>query len=251
MRVVSLVPSSTETLRAWGVDPIACTRYCEQPDLPTVGGTKNPDLDAIVALNPDLVVLDTTENLREHAEELEARGVVVLATDIHSVADVAPEMRRLADAVGVAGPLDPIPPAEPSGGTNGTPLSAGDRPPPLRVFVPIWRRPWMTLSGATYGSSILAAIGVVNVFADADDRFPTVTLDEVAARSPDVVLAPTEPYDFRPAHRDELAMVAPVQVVDGRDLFWWGVRTPGALQRLRDQLLGRAGTAADGPGRAG
>jgi ABC-type Fe3+-hydroxamate transport system substrate-binding protein len=235
MRVVSLVPSSTETLRAWGIDPIACTRYCEQPDLPTVGGTKNPDLDTIVALRPDLVVMDTTENLREHAEVLRDRGVAVLATDIHAVADVGPELRRLGDALGLpsaAGLTDEI--SEAIAATPGAEPTSGPR---LRAFVPIWRRPWMTLSGRTYGSSVLAAIGVANVYADATDWFPTVTLDDVAGHSPDVVLAPTEPYEFRPPHLEELAAVAPVQVVDGRDLFWWGVRTPGALRRLRARLL--------------
>ena len=68
MRVVSLVPSSTETLLALGVDVVACTRFCEQPAIPHVGGTKNPDIAAIVALAPDLVVLDEEENRREDAD---------------------------------------------------------------------------------------------------------------------------------------------------------------------------------------
>jgi ABC-type Fe3+-hydroxamate transport system substrate-binding protein len=223
LRVVSLVPSTTETLRAWGVEPVACTRYCEQDDLVTVGGTKNPDLDAIVELAPDLVVMDTVENERPHAEALLARGVEILATDIHSVADVGPELARLARAVG----LEPPPVDWPDG-----------RPVPVRVraFVPIWRRPWMTISARTYGSSLLAAVGVANVFADHPEPFPTVTLLQAAALRPDVVLAPTEPYEFRDPHLDELAEIAPVEVVDGKDLFWWGVRTPAALERLSAQL---------------
>jgi ABC-type Fe3+-hydroxamate transport system substrate-binding protein len=224
MRVVSLVPSTTETLRAWGLDPVACTRYCEQPDLPTVGGTKNPDLDAVVALAPDLVVMDTVENRRQDALRLQERGLRVLATDIHAVSDVGPEMARLAGAVG-------RPHRARRRWPDGTPS-----PPRLRAFVPIWRRPWMTLSARTYGSSLLAAIGVANVFADAGDPFPTVTLDEAAGRRPDVVLAPSEPYEFRAAHLAELAEVAPVVEVDGRDLFWWGERTPAALARLAERL---------------
>lgn len=223
MRVVSLVPSSTETLRAWGVDPVACTQWCEQPDLPTVGGTKNPDLDAIVALAPDLVVMDTTENRRRDAEALRSRGVAVLATEVHAVADVGPEMDRLAVAVGVV-PRTRWPAGSPA-------------PVRLRAFTPIWRRPWMTLSAATYGASLLAAIGVAGVFDDEEDPFPTVTLEEAASRAPDVVLAPTEPYTFSQAHLADLAAVAPVRVVDGRDLFWWGARTPGALERLASQLV--------------
>jgi ABC-type Fe3+-hydroxamate transport system substrate-binding protein len=229
VRVVSLVPSSTETLRAWGVEPIACTRYCEQPDLPTVGGTKNPDLDAIVGLEPDLVVMDTTENTRHDAEVLRGRGVAVLATEIHAVVDVGPELHRLATAVGVDPALADA--CSPEGtGTGGPPVARW-------AFVPIWRRPWMTISGRTYASTLLAAIGIGNVYGDAAEWFPTVALDAVADLRPDVVLAPTEPYEFRPPHLVELAAVAPVEVVDGRDLFWWGARTPGALRRLRSQLV--------------
>lgn len=225
MRVVSLVPSTTETLRAWGLDPIACTRYCEQPDLPTVGGTKNPDLEAILALAPDVVVMDTTENVGEHAEQLRAHGLTVFATEIHRLADVGPELQRLAESVGLPTSLAPAA------------VVADERvQPQRRAFVPIWRRPWMTLSGRTYGSSLLAAVGITNVYAGATEWFPTVTLDEVAALEPDIVLAPTEPYEFSPSHLEELAVVAPVEVVDGKDLFWWGVRTPHALARLRRQL---------------
>ncbi|MEY2588091.1 MAG: hypothetical protein QOJ67_75, partial [Acidimicrobiaceae bacterium] len=64
MRIVSLVPSATESLLAWGVTPVAVTRFCEQPELLAVGGTKDPDVAAIVALRPDLVVLCEEENRR-------------------------------------------------------------------------------------------------------------------------------------------------------------------------------------------
>ena len=103
----------------------------------------------------------------------------------------------------------------------------------MRAFVPIWRRPWMTINADTYGSSVLGAIGIDNVYADAADRYPTIELDDAAARQPDIVLAPSEPYPFRARHVAELHTVAAdVRLVDGRDLFWWGTRTAGALQRL-------------------
>ena len=73
MRVVSLVPSVTETLLAWQITPVAVTRFCEQPDLPHVGGTKDPDVAAIVELRPDLVVLCDEENRREDADALRDR----------------------------------------------------------------------------------------------------------------------------------------------------------------------------------
>ena len=227
-RVVSLLPSVTETLRAWAMDPVACTRFCEQPDLPHVGGTKDPDVDAIVALAPDLVVLDEEENRREDADALAAAGIELLVTAVRSVADVAPTLARLAAATSRED-LAPLPPRPLSKAAVG------------KAFVPIWRRPWMTLNGDTYGSSLLASIGITNVFADHDDRYPTIPdLDEVRGRRPDRVLAPSEPYPFSERHRAELEVVAPVTFVDGQDLFWWGVRTPAAAERLSAALAGPA-----------
>jgi hypothetical protein len=90
----------------------------------------------------------------------------------------------------------------------------------------------MSINAATYGSSLLAAAGIDNIFSGAEERYPTVTLEEASARRPDVVLAPSEPFPFGERHRGELAPVAPVILVDGQDLFWWGVRTAGGLRRL-------------------
>ncbi|MGH9227617.1 MAG: helical backbone metal receptor [Acidimicrobiales bacterium] len=223
--MVSLVPSVTETLLAWDVIPVACTRFCEQPDLPHVGGTKTPDVAGIIDLRPDLVVLCVEENRREDADALSDAGVATAALSIDGVADVAPALRTLAELVGVdpdrVEEIDRVPP------------TGDDR---LRAFVPVWKRPWMSLAGGTYGSSLLAAIGVDNVFADAEDRYPTVTLESAGARRPDVVLAPSEPYPFGERHVPLLDGVAPVVLVDGQDLFWWGVRTPAAAARLRRQL---------------
>jgi ABC-type Fe3+-hydroxamate transport system substrate-binding protein len=221
VRLVSLVPSATETLLAWGVVPVAVTRFCEHPELPQVGGTKNPELDEIVALEPDLVVVCVEENRADDADSLRRAGCELFVFDIDTVDDVAPQLRSLAERLDLAvdvidAPIDPARRAQ--------------------VFVPIWRRPWMTTSGGTYGSSLLERIGVGNVFAAATVRYPVTTLDDVRALRPDAVLAPSEPYPFTERHRAELEAVAPVLFVDGKDLFWWGVRTPHAIERLRDQL---------------
>src|SRR5581483_5049884 len=151
---------------------------------------------------------------------------------VESIEAVRPQLAALARAVGL--------PDAPDGA--GVPDVAVVRPR-FDAFVPVWRRPWMTVNARTYGSSLLASIGVGNVFAGAADRYPEVTLDEARARAPDVVLAPSEPYPFGERHRAELARVAPVLFVDGRDLFWWGVRTPAARARLA-QLSDRRDDAA-------
>jgi ABC-type Fe3+-hydroxamate transport system substrate-binding protein len=228
-RVVSLVPSVTETLLAWGVTPVAVTRFCEAPGVQTVGGTKNPDVAAIADLTPDVVVMDKEENRSADAEALSALGLVVHVTHVRSLDDVASTLAELAAAVGCPAP-------EP--GTTVTDQEAGARP---TAWVPIWRRPWMSISAATYGSTLLAAAGIDNVCGPAREAYPTMTLPEAAALGPDVVLAPSEPYPFKERHRAELETVAPVVWVDGQDLFWWGSRTPGALSRLR----GLAATLTD------
>ena len=227
-RVVSLVPSITETLLGLGVEPVAVTRFCEVPGFPTVGGTKNPDVAAIAALAPDVVLMDEEENRAEDAESLRAAGVEVHVTRVRSVRDAAGAVRLIASLLG----LDP-PAADAAS-------AAAD--PSLRVWVPIWRRPWMTINGDTYGSDLLALAGMINVYADHDERYPTAGIEDAARRRPDVVLAPSEPYRFSERHRGELGQVAPVEFVDGRDLFWWGSRTPGALGRmaaLASRLAGR------------
>jgi ABC-type Fe3+-hydroxamate transport system substrate-binding protein len=219
-RVVSLVPSATETLLALGAEVVACTRFCEQPDLPHVGGTKNPDVAAIVALAPDVVVVDEEENRLEDAQALETAGLTLLVTAVRSVDDAVAAVGALAAAAGVPGP-DLAVPAPPTAVVG-------------RAFVPIWRRPWMTINADTYGASVLAHAGIGLVTAAMSERYPSV--DPASVEAPEGVLVPSEPYAFSDAHVAELRALFPAAVVervDGQDLFWWGTRTPGALDRLR------------------
>ncbi|MDQ1381482.1 MAG: hypothetical protein QOJ71_2201, partial [Actinomycetota bacterium] len=148
-----------------------------------------------------------------------------------SVAEVGPAVCALAAAIDVAAPV---------------PFDAWEKwelrtrsLPRSSAFVPIWRRPWMSLAFDTYGSSVLAHVGIMNIFDDADERYPEVTLAAVAQRAPDAVLLPSEPYAFAERHALELRAALPdahTAFVDGRDLFWWGIRTPAAAARLAERL---------------
>ena len=151
MRVVSLVPSSTETLLHLGADVIACTRFCEQPRISHVGGTKNPDIDAIVALAPDVVVLDREENRQEDAAALKEAGVELFVSDVTTLAGALKVVRELATLVGGTSAPDVAPVVAPIGRS---------------VFVPIWRRPWMSINGQTYGASLLDHLGCTLVTAE-------------------------------------------------------------------------------------
>lgn len=215
-RIISLVPSLTETLSAWDRTPIACTRFCERDDLAHVGGTKDPDIERIVALKPDLVVLDAEENRLEDHEALLARNLNVHVLRVRSLDDVNPSMARLAELVGAA--WKPL-------------VVSASAPERRRAFVPIWRRPWMALGQPTYGASLLGHLGIQTVHEEYGP-YPEVALDDVVRLRPDIVIAPNEPYPFAPRHLAELETIAPTTFVDGKDLFWWGVRTAGALSRL-------------------
>ena len=224
MRVVSLVPSATESLIALGVRPVACTRFCEQPGLATVGGTKNPDVAAIVGLEPDLVVVNDEENRREDADALVAAGITVHSMSPRSVGAVAGAVDDLAAAVACPVPSFELPPPGPVRGI---------------AVAMIWRRPWMTQSAETYGSSVLEHLGWLNPFGTGPDRYPTIELADLADVAPDLVVLPSEPYPFAARHVAEILRGLPgtrVGLVDGRDLFWWGTRTPPALERLATKL---------------
>jgi ABC-type hemin transport system substrate-binding protein len=234
-RVVSLVPSLTESLLAWqrageSVDVVACTRFCEQPALTHVGGTKDPDVKAIVALAPDVVLVDREENRRDDAEALTAAGVRVHAAHVVSLRSVESELRDVRAACGLDAPWSLSLPPECDG--RGT------------VLVAIWQRPWMALGADTYGSTLLAHLGWRPAIDAEDDRYPTIHLiDTLVERRPDLLLLPSEPYPFRRRHveaiREEASTLSPttrVEPVDGQDLLWWGTRTPAALVRLRAVL---------------
>jgi ABC-type hemin transport system substrate-binding protein len=231
VRVVSLVPSSTETLLALGVEVVACSKFCEQPDILHVGGTKNPDIEGIVALGPDLVVLDREENRIEDHEALLAAGVTVFVSDVTGLPGALAVVHDLAATIGV-------------------PVARGAIELPAVIetahrrsaFVPIWRRPWMTISSVTYGADVLAHIGIDLVRVADPSPYPTVELDEIVGARPDLVIVPSEPYEFATRHLAELTEAFPdarLVQVDGQDLFWWGARTPGAVSRLAEALAPR------------
>ena len=228
VRVVSLVPSSTETLLALGAEVVACTRFCEQPDVRHVGGTKNPDLDAIIALQPDVVVMDREENRIEDHDALVEAGVRVFVSDVRSVDDAIALVRDLTALTHASD--DTYTRCLAPDVRRGV-VGAARR----TAFVPIWRRPWMSIAAGTYGASLLGLLGIDLVTADLADPYPTVELEDIAALRPDLVLVPSEPYAFTAEHLDELAAAIPgaaIVRIDGQDLFWGGARTPGAIDRL-------------------
>jgi ABC-type Fe3+-hydroxamate transport system substrate-binding protein len=109
-------------------------------------------------------------------------------------------------------------------------------PPSARAAVPIWRRPWMVIGSDTFAGDVLAHLGVANVFADAEDRYPKVTLDGIAAAGPDLVVLPDEPYAFAADDGPEMFPGVSVALVSGRALTWYGPSLVEARDLLERQL---------------
>ncbi|MGK5114242.1 MULTISPECIES: helical backbone metal receptor [unclassified Geodermatophilus] len=228
-RVVSLVPSLTEALAATVPDRLAgATDWCTHPadlDVARVRGTKNPDRAAIEALAPDLVVANQEENRRLDVDRLRAAGVPVWVTVIESVDEALASMRRLFGEVLDVG--------EPAWLTAAAAAWADPAPGTgLRVAVPVWRDPWMVVGARTFTGDVLARLGLVNVFADAADRYPKVAVEEIRGAAPDVVVLPDEPYVFTADDGPEAFPGVRTALVSGRDLTWYGPSLAPARARL-------------------
>ena len=208
------------------------TRFCTEPAgeierVRIVGGTKNPNVARIVALSPAMVVANKEENRQEDIEALRSAGVEVHVTDPNSVAEAAAMIREFGSVFEVEKRAEELASAVESEVATAV---AGE---PRRVFVPVWKEPLMGLGGKSYGSDVLRSAGAVNVL-EGRARYPEVTLEEVAALRPELVLLPDEPYPFKEADAQLFAAVAPAVPVDGKMLWWYGPRVPASIRRLRE-----------------
>ncbi|WP_201465262.1 helical backbone metal receptor [Janibacter melonis] len=229
-RVVSLVPSLTEAVAATAPGLlVGATDWCTHPtdlDVARVRGTKNPDLAAVRALSPDLVVANKEENRELDVRRLRESGVAVWVTDIETVPQALTSMRRL-----LTGPLALDAP---------TWLDEADElwggpPPPVRdrVAVPIWRDPWMVVGPRTYTTDLLRRMGHDNPFAHGTARYPAVEITQVDADGVDEVWLPDEPYVFTAQDGPEAFTRTPTRLVSGRLLTWYGPAMVQAHRELR------------------
>ncbi|MGC4953287.1 helical backbone metal receptor [Actinomadura citrea] len=228
-RVVSIVPSLTETVAATAPELLAgATDWCTHPeglDVPRVRGTKNPDLERIIGLRPDVVLGNTEENRPADVEALRAAGVPVWMTRIRTVEEALASLRRMlteACRSPVPGWLE-----------EASRVWAGVAPGEVRVAViPIWRRPWMVVGRDTFTGDVLSRLGVSNVYAGHPERYPKIPLDELNAAGADLVVLPDEPYRFTEDDGPESFPGLDAALVSGRLLTWYGpslVEAPAAL----------------------
>ncbi|MCX6466939.1 MAG: helical backbone metal receptor [Pseudonocardiales bacterium] len=226
MRVVSIVPSLTEAVAATAPGVlVAATDWCTHPadlDVPRIGGTKNPDVAAVVALAPDLVVANAEENRAPDLDALRAAGLAVHVTDIRTLDDSFTGLAAMLAACGLARPawLD-----DAQAAWDAVAVPAARR----RAVVPIWRRPWMAVGRDTFTGSVLARLGVDNALEDDPERYPRI--DPAALPPHDLVVLPDEPYLFTADDGPE-AFDAPSVLVSGRLLTWYGPSLVDAARLL-------------------
>ena len=218
-RVVSLVPSITEALaHARPEALVGATDWCTHPgdlEVTRVRGTKNPDLAAIRALQPDVVVANREENREHDVRRLRDAGIRVVVTEIETVPEAVAAYHHLFDEVLLW--------ERPAWIAEAERLWCGPLPPVTRrVVIPIWRDPWMVVGSRTFTGDLARRLGLDNVYADHPGRDPHVEVADLDAAGADVVLLPDEPYLFTPDDGPEAFTRTPTELVSGRLLTWYG-----------------------------
>ncbi|MEO8763357.1 MAG: helical backbone metal receptor [Ginsengibacter sp.] len=245
-RIVSIVPSLTELLYDLGLqeEVVGITRFCIHPrnwhkNKARVGGTKNVKIAAIQQLEPDLIIANKEENVREQVEEL-AKIYDVLVTDVSDLAGATQVIFDIGSLVGKS--------------TGAAQIAAkidmkfnllrdfkslkGKR----KAAYLVWKDPFMAAGNHTFINDMLQYCGLENVFSY-HDRYPEINMEELR-RDCALVLLSSEPYPFREKHRNEIIDAVPgvkVMLVDGEMFSWYGSRLLKAADYFNDLLLELAG----------
>nr|WP_237448112.1 helical backbone metal receptor [Nocardioides flavescens] len=239
-----MVPSITEALASVRRDAVVgATDWCTHPaDLDTtlearVRGTKNPDLAAIRALRPDVVIANQEENRELDVRRLRESGVRVEVTRIETVPEAVATFEHLLD--------DVLGWERPAWLAEAERLWCGPLPPVRhRVAIAIWRDPWMVVGEPTFTSDLARRLGWENVVAGAglDGRYPRVEPEQLAELGAEVVVLPDEPYVFTADDGPEAFEGLPVALVEGRLLTWYGpsLAHAGELVWAVDRAIDRA-----------
>ncbi len=249
-RIVSLVPSITESVCRLGMakNLVGATDYCVRPAAPLekvkrVGGPKNPSLDKIVALRPDVVFASDEENNRDDMLALMKRGVEVRVARVRSVADAL----RMLDYLAALSPE----PQKAARYVTQVRRACDDArknaaPGGVRTVCLVWRygeeeaEAFKTCNKDTYISDLISMMGGRNVFAGSREQYPTITPADIAKEQPDLILLPTDPYYFRRRDVRELsetincpaARNRNVRIINGRLLVWYGTALLDGVKTL-------------------
>ncbi|UCH83921.1 MAG: ABC transporter substrate-binding protein [Candidatus Latescibacterota bacterium] len=242
-RIVSLIPSITETLFELGAGSrvAGITDYCIHPadalaGIPKVGGTKGFSIDLVRDLSPDLAIANKEENRKPEIDALRQVCPVFVSYPrtveqaVKTILDLGTLTGRSAEASTMAAECGS--------------LLESIYPPvlgrPFRTVCFVWREPWIAVGRDTYVDDLFDTFGFKNVFAADDGRYPQTSLEAVLDRGPEIVILPDEPYAFGPSDHTEVESFfagrgSPVRVLrmDGTLITWFGYRTMLGIDHLR------------------
>lgn len=265
VRVVSLVPSITELILDLGLtehEVVGRTQYCAHPagrveKISVVGGTRDFEVEAVLALKPDLVIASREENSKDRVEELEGgkggRRVRIFVTDPTSFKDALQMIEDLGKLVGRAREAISL--------TDRIRELKSTLNPPTRAsaIYLIWMEPFMTVAPSTFISDMLRLAGYVNAIwpswlqerkfrSEEAARYPEITLEEIIALRPGSILLASEPFGFREEYveqlRDQIADLdssfagkVSIRLVNGEYFSWYGSRMELALEEFQRGLM--------------
>jgi len=236
-RIVSLVPSQTELLYdlELELETVGITKFCIHPDKwfrnkPRVGGTKSVHMDVAAALQPDLIIANKEENVKEQVEAL-ASLAPVWVSDIHHLDDALQMIRDVGTLTGTGAKAAAIAHSIEKG------FDELPSPAPVPTLYLIWREPWMSAGSDTFIHDMLQRAGCSNVCAHLG-RYPQLSHDDIRNSGAARVLLSSEPYPFKEKHIDELRRLLPgaeILLADGEMFSWYGSRllhAPGYFRQL-------------------
>ncbi len=242
-RIISLVPSITETLFDLGLEKkiVGITDYCIHPkekvkEVTKIGGTKNPNIELITDLKPDLIIADKNENTQSQVEKL-MKISPVFVMDVNNYEEALSMILLLGTISDRKQEADEMVTAIQNSFQD---LQSLDHS--KTVFFPIWKGPCMTINKDTYIHSMIHKIGLINAFADSDTHYPQVSDQELNDLQPDFVFLPSEPCSYTPedvVYCKSLFPNAKVIELDGQMFAWYGSRLLKAsfyLQKLVTEL---------------
>ena len=226
-RIISLVPSQTELLHYFGLNEevVGITKFCVHPQAwfrtkTRVGGTKDIKHEIIHSLQPGLIIANKEENIREQVEEL-SKHYPVWVSDVNNLADAY----EMVEQVGTITAKKETAQKLVTEIKQAFSMLKNDSRRITACYL-IWQKPYMTVGGDTFINAMMEAAGFENVF-KSSNRYPEITLEDIRAKNPAIILLSSEPFPFTNKHTDELKPHFPgtaIITVNGELFSWYGSR---------------------------
>lgn len=223
MKVVSLVPSITEALFDLGLtenEVVGRTKFCIHPgekakNVTIIGGTKNINIEKIRALQPDLILANKEENIKEQVEAL-MDDFKVIVTNVETIEDNYYLLKTLGKT------FHKEDKAQLFNLKIYEVLNQAKINTNIKVAYLIWKNPYMTIGSDTFIHKILTEIGFENIFKDRT-RYPEIQAEDLAEA--DIIMLSSEPFPFKEKHIEEFRELYPdkkIMIVDGEAFSWYG-----------------------------